>query len=668
MGKTKFRELVGKINGYRLLAYLTVGIMGAVIVAAIGVGKGINFRCFFGIERIYDFPEEELKLSSDTWLYEEDNEQFRLLKDVSTHKFQITKKVEAWKCLCLIIDKMSVETTEGIIVYYDKEGQIITEQPIGLTQGANTVVLYDNVEMYRIGIRVKGLAGGTISISSMQLRSELYAFNWGRFCRYFFLALIVEIILGFSVKYIYENRNLVKKNKKIKITGEIFITAVDQISSVGSLAIKKIKEEKRIIVRRTLFSVLFFWSIWGSFMEIAESAEFYRYYALICVLLLVGIAFFCREIKTREVKWSTPVAKVWIILWLIVVFSDIVVGEGIKFIGYIMLFAGGMFIFCWNQMENLEKVIYEAVEALEINFFLVIIICMFFRQKRMTAYYNGIFHNPQDFAVYMLLMYAVFQTELYWTVQRKKITKGIFAYAIGIVVALFLAIRAGGIVSGVFALMESIVWGYLMGRELWKERQFVRKVLQSERKKLMIAALAAVGVVVVVHISIKYLPNILGTNIVFKNEVLISNFTSEELELYRNAFPEEFENIVSWEELEIGVYQKNYARMLGLTGNIEPIKVYRENVDAYSGYLAAAYRYGVAILIPLILFQIYAVIESVKKKNIFLLFVNMIYIFYCMIGGSGIGIVHPLFWCVFLLNGYFFCIPNNKNLFYYLES
>ena len=63
------------------------------------------------------------------------------------------------------------------------------------------------------------------------------------------------------------------------------------------------------------------------------------------------------------------------------------------------------------------------------------------------------------------------------------------------------------------------------------------------------------------------------------------------------------------------------------------MRVYREKVKAYSGYLSVMYRYGMLTAVPFLLFQIYAVGAAVKKRRWFLLMTDIVYICFC-VGGQ----------------------------------
>lgn len=647
-------SLIKRLNKKNIIMQIVTGAVIIFVVAAslaaIMTGYGTNLKNFLGVE-VFDFSQDELTKSSDTWFYDGANQYFILQKKISTHKYNLNKKMQAWKCLCVTIDKMSAASTEAVIVYYDKAGNIITEQPVTFNLGENTIALYGDIEMYRMGIRMKAEPGSIVSISVMQLRSELYAMDKAAFVRIFALFSSVGIILVFFIIF---KRNK-KEKSKINFFIKLFCALNIEIQTCMSDRRKRsIRQEDRSTWRRIIFSVLFVWTIWGDFSGIATDKDYYPWFAIVCTGLIIALGVLCIEKRPRNRIWNCPIAAVWTVLWILIIISDITVGEGIKFTGYVMLFAGGFFICCWNQMQKPLYVVHEAIEAMEIDFFIVVLCCIFFRQKRMMAYYHGIFHDAESFTIYSVLMYAVFLTDILGILREKSISKSIWMSITGAAVSLFMAIRSGMMVTYIVIVVVSVLYAVNYVKTMWK-RCIVEKDWRLKEMGVLIAA-AGLALLVAsgVHMAIKCVPEKLGTNITLENETWISSLSTGELNLYQQAFPEMFDNMSSWDTLNIQTNQKNYLRRLGLTGNIDTVKAYGKTVQAYNGYLEMAYRYGTLTIIPFILFQIYSVKESVRRKKIFLLSLNLIYVCFCIFGNMGIQLQHPIVWCVYLLNGYFF--------------
>ena len=640
----------------QVITCVIIVVIAAASLAALTTGYGLNPENFMGTE-IFDFAEEELTEFSDTWFYDNVNRFFVLQKEVSTHKYDINRKMQAWKGLYITIDKMDPVNADALIVYYDRDGNIIAEQPVTLHIGENVIALYEDVEMYRMGIRVMGKLGNIISISSMQLRSELYEMDRDAFMR----AFVIFAVMGAAVSVFIVYRSGRKKEEQTgflrkllcRINGEIQIYLIRKRK-------RNVCRKDQSLGRRIIFSILFLWMIWGDFSGIAADKTAYPWFALVCTVLVITIGVLCVGKKVQNKTWNGAVAAVWMALWIQVIISDIIVDEGIKFTGYIMLVAGGFFICCWNQMQKPLCVLREAMEAMEIDFLPVMICCIFFRPKRLSVYYHGMFRDAESFTIYSLLMYAIFLTEILWILQSETISKIVFVHITGAAVSLYMALRSGTTVTWTVIGIVSILYLAAFAKTVW-QKVAVRKNLHIQEFVMLFAAAGLAFLVTAgVHEAIKYVPEKLGTGIILEDELSISSLSPDELGLYQAAFPGMFSDVVSKDTLDIRVYQTNYLRRLGLTGNIEQVKLYGKAIEAYNGYLEMAYRYGTLTVISFLLFQIYVLVESVRNKNILLLSVNIIYICFCMAGNLTIQLQQPVVWWVYLMNGCSFYLNKGK--------
>lgn len=621
-----------------------------------GTGK-FNAECLGGVGRIYDFSEAELKENNTSWEYHQEMEAYLLLKNKSVHKFNITNKMCAWECLCLNIDQMSVPTMDGSILYYDKHNEILFEQPVQFTEGDNTIFLDKNIEMYRIGIKIIGQKEQYISIAKMQIRGKAEGVDKSAMLEGFGKSIVIyTVLLGFVSFTLNKAKVKVKTNIFAKVT-EILQSVYQYFGNEIWTKRQKFLEKIDIVtIRRCLFCFFFLTIMLGNILQVASNGEIYRYYLLGTALAIICMGTLMVEKPLELVSWNTPIAKWWFILWALVAVSDIVVKESNKFLGYVMLFAAGYFIFCWNQMRQPKQILREVMQALEIDFFLVVLVCMLFRRTRWTAYYNGIFLNPEEFSVYALLMLVIFLTELLHNLQRLEDERLDIVTTSGTMISFYFVLRSSGLI-GFIAAGGILVVFLLHFLKMFRENG--RKLLEQVKISAgMIALVAWAGIclTIMVHTGIKYLPEALGTSIELEDESVISRCTSEEIAQYRVFFQEELEGMISWDELKIPVYRKNYFRMLGITGNRAKREVYRAPVKAYCAYLETMYHYGIFTLVPFVLVQISAFVEAVKQKEVSMLYLgmNIVFLCFCLCGNVGIYIEQALFWFFFLGNGYFF--------------
>lgn len=653
------------MNNYKktgIFLILLTGLLTCLMASMLYLGGGVNLKCFLGAEQVYDFPERDLTKDSKGWEYHGDAKGYSIVKANAVNKYRVDRKAGTWKCLYVTIDQMNVAAIPASLEYYDKEMELLAEQPISLSLGENIIFMNEDIKVTYIGIRIRDAKGTFFSIQSMQTRSEVSGFTPERFAKAM-TASYGTFLLLFAAGMLWQSRT--GKKPKLHTGNNVFLSVLQSLYRIpgdffGERVKRRVKGRQRNRLLRSLFCMMFLWIMISNVIALDEG-EAYRYFVLVCGIFLLLEAVVMWERPLVEINWSNPLALSWCGLWVLVIISDIFVDAGNKFIGYFMLFAAGFLIFVWNQMERPRVVLELMAEALEINFGLAVVFCMVFRQKKTAVYYNGIFGTSEEMAMYSLLMFAIFLVKLLGMFEKKGMLKFWVLYGSGAAVSLYFVLCSGGLTAYIaLAVTAAAALGMTSWRYIRQKKHLGRMFVQ-QLGKLLVTAGAAALLTAAVHMAVEQLPGLLGTDMAIQEEQLISALSSEELSLYQTVLPEELEDVVSWDTLKVDMYQKSYARMLGLVGNISQLYVYREPVSPYNGYLAVMYRYGIYAVIPFLLYQIYGVYAAAAnckgkdgKEYLWILLVNIIYIVFCIGGNAGIALENPLVWCFFLMNGYSF--------------
>ena len=638
---------------------LLVGIVSCLMVSMLYIGGNINFKYFFNSEKIYDFPEEDFVKSSKGWEYNEDENGYFVTKSDAVHKYRVGEKLGKWKCLYINIDKANVDSIYATLEYFGKKKVLLNEQPIQLNVGENLVLLDEEVPLYKIGIRIRDAEGTFFSIQSMQARSEISGYTTERFLKVFVISILIFLLM-FGVGCIAWKYNKHKSERNLSISIGFFNKILQSAyiiggNYLGNMAKKKLTHKNKIM--QMIFCCLFILIIMSDIIGI-NGKETYRYFELICTVLLVAEGAILWENNLKKVEWKNPLVLSWIGLWCMVSISDFFVGKGNKFIGYVMLIGTGFFIFVWNQVKAKKTVIKLIMTALEIDFWVVLLFCIFFRHKKITVYYNGVFATPEEMTMYSLLMFCIFFVEIMRIIEKKVSVSHWIIYGSGMSISLYLILRSGGIISGFTLIMVLIIavifriWSYLL------RKINIIKLLKEQMGNILIMISIAFIVTISVYFLLERLPFNLEMDIAIENEQKISVLDKETLEKYQMVYPEELENVISKDRLKIHNYQKSYARMIGLYGNINQIYDYRKPVDAYNGYLEIMYRYGIYSVIPFFLYQVYSIYACViryKREQclsyLIILLIDIIYVFFCIFGNAMISLTNPVGICFFMLNG-----------------
>lgn len=390
----------------------------------------------------------------------------------------------------------------------------------------------------------------------------------------------------------------------------------------------------------------------------------YRYQVLVCMLLLILAGGFCAGKERKEIRWDTPIAGFWAMFWVGTIISDFFAGGRFHFYGYAMLLAGGFFIYQWNRMHKPRQMFEIWSDALEIVFFLTVTFCLFFRPKLPLVQYNGVFLNPQENAMYALLMFVTFVVDT--ERQMKNGGKGIkvFLCFSGMALAVYMLLKAedrmGCIAAWIFGIAFLI-------RIIIKHNVYIGWVIGNAALfagAFFVSALVLTGF----HFGIDAIPDLLGTSLEYKEEVKLSAESEEVLDEIAAVRPDYVKNIVTEADRpDVGMIRMAYVRELSLLGNRNEVRVSGKVVSSDNGYLFMAYHYGIFILVPFLMYQI-AVLQagisgilSAKRgggEEVWIFGVMVSYIAFCVSGTVQLNFAHPLWICAFLGSGFWFVGDN----------
>ncbi len=673
-----------RYTGWMMFTILFAGFLLSVMVTMMYIGREINFKRFLSPNTVYDVSKKELKKSSlGGWSYEESLQAHRLLRDNAVKKYTLDGIERKWGYLYINIREMSLPQMSGMIYYYNQNGKKIADQPVVLEKGENTIVLLEEFPVRRLGIRIVGASGELISIQSMQVRKKASGYTPQRFLK--ILAVAYSGFLLFLYCVVYLRRRFAQKvnqwrrkwpgwDEHMELLQYMFQVFGDFIQrKVGN----KLPRDNRRICRKWLFFLLFLWSVLGNAWNWSTSKAYYRYYVLICVILLSMITVISWERPLKPVNWKNPLAVSWLALCLGMIISDAFIAKSIALVGWMLALGGGYFIFVWGNMKNPKELIDDMIAALKLLFFMGTAYCMVCRTKKLAIAYNGLFGSSEEFSMYAALMLGVFLTELDGVIKQsicllqqnqtedwhKKLWKKYLISVSGAAIAFFFLLRAAQITGYVVAAVMSLLFA---GNIFFAVKE---NFMEFSKIRIWMAygGVAAFLIVCGVHISTKYLPGLLGTEIEYKREVLETGLSDEMKEAFDALKPGLMAGVRQKEDFEPFVVWKTYIRKWNLLGNsAKALKVFRKRVQAGSGYITLAYRYGMFALLPYVIWQLSLVLTGIKKyvqgrnkirirdRNFWLCTVVIAFLGFCMYGNVELPFGHPLWLCCYLGTGYWF--------------
>lgn len=661
---------MGKGRKLHIFLFILAGMLISLMLVMMRLGGSVNFQEFISAGRVYDIEPGRLHMGSEGWLYEWENGGHRLLSDKAMIRYRPSDTVQTWSFLYITVRELSKEPVNGILRYYDGDNVKILEQPITLTRGRNMIQMDSTLPIRIFGIVILDAEGEFISISDMQIRTTPSWFTVPHFLELYAVALAGTFTLLACIL-------LIHRLARAKLPGGYVSRAVrflqesmqDFIRVFGDALGKrmggKLYPYQRESVRKFLFSLLFAWMMVGNALGWIVSMQMYRYHVLICVFLLLFISFVSWEKPLQRQYWGGLLMKCWLILWLGIILCDFFVVRKLEsVVGYAMLFAGSVFVLFWQNMEKPGRMFRDIMEALQITFFLGVVYCMVFRGKLPAVDYNGIFKSSEELAMYAVLMAVVFLAGL----DHSLGSRGGFASYVknitGGALSLFLLLRSGHLPGTLIFLLLSILYIPLLARNLYKARGKWRPIFLS----VMAAGIIAYACTCFIFISTKYVPQLLGMDMEYENELLVTRLEGEERELYLMQFPNSLAGVRTKEAAKLPVIWRSYARRLNLFGHDGGQEVFRREIAPYNGYLGMAYQHGIFILLPYAAFQVMTLALGLKyffrkngRKNIYLLFLGIIYPCFCLCANVEISWGHPLWLCYYLSVGCLGRLETEKN-------
>lgn len=663
-------QLFQKIIKSKIIIYLMLGFLSCFAVTMMYISGNFSLQPFADVGDVYDVSPAALTTSIHNWIYNEDEAVYYIEEKEAKRSFGTARKERTWNYFYINLDKLSVPEFECQLIYYNNEKEEVFVQAALLSQGQNMVALNPEIPFKRLGIRVLGMQGQFFSIESIQLRENISGFTIERFIKVFSIALIGFLIILGIILFL---RKKFGKNIR-KINWYAFIEILQYAyqlfgDEIGKKVTRKISSKHIDKIRTGIFTLMFVYMIVMNILGLSMVEDFYRYYVLIISITFIILGIISWEKPFREVRWN-GIAGVWLILCAGMCISDFFVNKDMGFAGYALIIAIGFFIFSWNNMDKPKFIIYNITQALKTVFAIAVIYCTVCREKKLAVSYNGIFTSSEEFAMYALLMFVVFCVALDWVFRNNGSLWEYIKNVVGGLLSFFFIIRTENIPCLIGAILIMILWllkQIILGNS---GQTVIKKTLLN----ILVSAGVAITLTACVHVAIKYVPQSLGTAIQYENEILLTNESKEIINALNETDPVILENVEKRDIKSVNMIRLNYIRKMNLLGNQSDLRVFLKPQSANSGYLAIAYKYGIYILIPVLLLQIYCVcfgMETIynsarsnkKKRKIVtneldcnFLILGIVIAFICCCATSNIEqpFAHPLWLAYYILPGYWF--------------
>ena len=583
---------------YVFLTIILMAIIVAFSVTAMALSGGISFDPFYNVGEVSEIRETVYKVDNQQD-YGHQEASGKVVLDQGEYRYGIGVRgnTDEWHYLCIWLDELSTDTVHWEVVYRIQDSDVESETySCDLTDGLNLIPVEKN-GFDVISIDITGEDGTSFYITNMQLRETEPVFTWGK-AGVIFLVVFAGFCAAAVVVY------LIIKRLKFQCSPYCWINILQQMYILAAKQLRKpvsiIPQSGRIrnYCRTCLFTLLFLYTV---YVEVGGTYfTRFKYNMVIYALLLVLIAALSVGKELRKKNWNNPLVWSWLVLWLLACASDFLIPKEYRYTGYVMILAGGFFIFVWNNMEKPAELIADFARGVHIFFLITMIFCLFCRPETDELRYAGFTTNPSIFALYLGTCLAVVLGEMETRIQKGETLRRLLPFIVEGCAILVLCWKTQS--AGPLLCMAGIIF-------IWLFRMVRHTRYKKIRRSLVVAVVSAVVLFLPVYAGmtwgLKNISPILGTEITYEREVSLPRMKTGSIayaaeegnRLEQKLASSSLSQILSGRDY----YYRTYLRNMNLLGHEDRPRMWGSRRLPHNAVLGIAYRYGVFAAAPYII-------------------------------------------------------------------
>ncbi len=601
-------------NSRKYLWIIVTGILISYILSNMLVAGKVNFNRFLAEGQVFEVQDSVLTKSGKTWIYNNEQDCYVIADNDATKRFGKWNEAVAWQCLYIEIDKLEQESVDVVFKALDANnkgtGQV---NIINLRNGENYFALNTQIPFQGFKIQILGGNGLCFQLKDVRLIENIP--QQKKKAVFFGIIFIGYMLLVFAIM-VWQKRNVRSSHESANLPDRALTFLTCACGTAFDVCwdkwgYRRTKKEQKVL-RTLLFVFLFIYMLVVYNQGYFWKKSSFPAYALVATVIIAIIAWVSGKRNIKKIQWNNRLAYYWFAFWTVVCVSDFVVPKTPQYIGWQMLFAGGLFFFVWKGQDEQDEIVYNIMRALEILFVPEIIYLMFFRMKYAGVFYNGILKNPEEFCVFSLVMLWVFCVDFYGCIQKRRQGWLLPLLGTGVAINFYFVLQTGEKIG----ILIAVVMAALMIAMLAAEKRAAKRRYASW---LWVSiAVMAIGVGVC-HVAIRYLPEITGNNTVFAGEQFYTGMDEMEIEAAKASGIEVYQKLKTErisEKIKIG---KTYLREMNLFGHEKAVlKVWDKNKTINNSIIQIMYRYGIIAVLPYILLfteYIKAIMADFRKKR-----------------------------------------------------
>lgn len=243
--------------------------------------------------------------------------------------------------------------------------------------------------------------------------------------------------------------------------------------------------------------------------------ESYFYNTVCGIFLMFAIAVLSLDRSLVHIHWRRSLWIAWFGMCFSFTVSDILVPKKMCGLGLILALVFTAVFFVWQNHTRKDLLWKCFKDAVKWSFWLMALISFLFRPLYEGGRYAGIFTNPNTFALYLMIIIAVFLSDLDWIVETgRSFRKNLVTYA-GLALCVFY-LEMSQARTSILAVAAIVVMWLVLRLYLAKKTGSFRKLFAN----IAVVIVFTAALYPVFLFSLQHLPELVGHPIVFEGQPL----------------------------------------------------------------------------------------------------------------------------------------------------
>lgn len=243
--------------------------------------------------------------------------------------------------------------------------------------------------------------------------------------------------------------------------------------------------------------------------------ESYFYNTVCGIFLMFAIAILSLDRSLIHIHWRRSLWIAWFGMCISFTVSDILVPKKMCGLGVILALVFTAVFFVWQNHTRKDLLWKCFKDAVKWSFWIMALVSFLFRPLYEGGRYAGIFTNPNTFALYLMIIIAVFLSDLDWIVETgRSFRKNADTYA-GLALCGFYLEKSQARTS-ILAVAAIIVMWLVLRLYLAKKARSYRTLFAN----IAVTAVCTAALYPVFLFSLQHLPELVGHPIIFEGKPL----------------------------------------------------------------------------------------------------------------------------------------------------